>query len=59
MLISSLKLRQEIKGIFGGMGSLTDVSLFVEGNEQATAEANTKLSRLLDQLYHVTCGDVR
>jgi hypothetical protein len=37
--------------VFGGMGSLTDVSLHVEGDARLTIDANQELSRLLDQLY--------
>lgn len=45
--------KRTVMRVFGGMGSLNDVSLFVERNEQMTASINSELSRLLEKLYQL------
>lgn len=46
-------LKAELCKCFGGMGSLTDVSLYVEGDPQKTRKINKELDSLCDQLFEL------
>lgn len=46
---------RDIRGLFGGMGSLTDIVLWVDG--QAPVAANERLDTLRGQLYQLA-GDL-
>jgi hypothetical protein len=45
------KLRDEVRQLFGGMGSLTDIDIYFEGDAQRTKSANQRLNQLLDDLF--------
>ena len=47
------KLRDEVRQLFGGMGSLTDIDIYFEGDAQRTKSANQRLNQLLDDLFEM------
>jgi|LSQX01.1.fsa_nt_gb hypothetical protein len=45
------RLKGDIRQLFGGMGSLTDIDIYYEGDEKRTICANQHLNEILNVLY--------